>query len=212
LAGAVLFTGTWIIAGLADPAFRFADNDTSDLGALTAAHPGPYNVGVSLSGLLTIGAAVALVRVLPHRRAVMAGAILIAVFGLGQIIHGFAREDCAASVDAACRAAEQAGRVSKHHQIHNAESLVTFSALILAPLVLGFALRSIPSWRRLAPWSIAAASIQIVCLPIFLGMYSNGTNGQGLVEIIEVTVGVMWIAAMSIAAMSIASLGLGSRA
>jgi hypothetical protein len=38
-------------------------------------------------------------------------------------------------------------------------------------------------------------------------MYSNGTKGQGLVEIIEVTVGVMWIAAMSIA-----SLGLGSRA
>ena len=31
------FTATWIVAGLADPAFSFVNNDTSDLGALTAA-------------------------------------------------------------------------------------------------------------------------------------------------------------------------------
>ncbi len=63
LAGAILFTATWIVAGLADPAFSFANNDTSDLEALTATHPLPYNIGLSLSGLLTIGVAVTLVRV-----------------------------------------------------------------------------------------------------------------------------------------------------
>jgi hypothetical membrane protein len=199
LAGAALFTATCIVAGLADPGFSFVDNNTSDLGALTAAYPTPYNIGVSLSGLLTIGLAVALVRVLGRRRSVIAGAILVAVFGAGQFIDGLAREDCAVSVDAVCRAAEKAGRVSMHHKIHNAESLVTFSALMFAPLVLGLALRSRAGWRGLARWSMAAAAVQIVCLPIFLGMYSDGARGQGVVEIVELTAGVTWIAAMSIA-------------
>jgi hypothetical membrane protein len=203
LAGAALFTATWIVAGLADPAFSFVDNDTSDLGALTAAHPTPYNIGVSLSGLLTIGVAVALVRVFGRRRSVIAGAVLVAVFGAGQFIDGLAREDCPVSVNAVCRAAEKAGRVSMHHKIHNAESLVTFSALMLAPLVVGLALRSKAGWRGLALWSIAAAVVQIVCLPIFLGMYSDGTHGQGVVEIIELTAGVAWIAAVSIACLKL---------
>ena len=69
-----MFTATWIVAGLADPAFSFVNNDTSDLGALNAAHPTPYNLGLSLSGFLTIGLAVALVMVLGRRRGFVAGA------------------------------------------------------------------------------------------------------------------------------------------
>jgi hypothetical membrane protein len=198
LAGAIVFTAAWIVAGLTEPGFSFVHNDTSDLGSLTAAHPTPYNVAVSLSGVLTIGLAVALVRVVGRRRVVVGGAILVAVFGVGQFVDGLAREDCPVSVDAVCRAAEKAGNVSMHHKVHNAESLITFSALMLAPLVLGLVLRSIPRWRVHARWSLAAAAVQVVCLPVFLLMFSNGTNGQGAVEIIEVTAGVTWIAAMSI--------------
>lgn len=109
LAGAIVFTATWIVAGLAYPAFSFVNNDTSDLGALTAAHPTPYNVGLSLSGFLTIGLAVALAMVLGRRRAFVAGSTLVALFGVGQFVDGLAREDCAVSVDAVCRAAEKAG-------------------------------------------------------------------------------------------------------
>ena len=186
------------VAGLADPVFSFVNNDTSDLGALTAAHPTPYNLALSLSGLLTIGLAVAIVRVLGRRRAVVAGAILVALVGVGQFVDGLAREDRPVSVNAVCRAAEKAGRVSTHHKIHNAESLVTYSALMLAPVVVGRALRSMHRWRRLARWSLAAAAVQGLCLPVFLAMYSNGASGQGVVEIIELTAGVSWVAAMSI--------------
>ncbi len=198
-AGAVLFTATWIITGLADPNFSFVNNDTSDLGALTAGPPTPYNVALSLSGLLTVGLALAVVHAFGRRRAVIAGAVLIGIFAVGQFIDGLAREDCAVSVNAACRAAEKAGQLSTHHQVHNIESLFTFTALMLAPLVLGLVLRSMPRWRVLGWWSIAAGAAQIVCLPIFLTMYSNGTSGQGVVEIIELTAGTVWIAAMSIA-------------
>jgi hypothetical protein len=47
-----------------------------------------------------------------------------------------------------------------------------------------------------------AAAVQVVCLPVFLVMYSNGTSGQGVVEIVDVTAGVAWIAAVSIAVLA----------
>jgi hypothetical membrane protein len=210
LAGAVLFTASWLFAGVAESTYSFVHNDTSDLGALTASHPLPYNLGVSISGLLTFGLAVALVMVLPRRWPVMLGAILVAVFALGQFIDGLAREDCAVSVNTACRAAEKAGRVSNHHKVHNLESLFTFAALALAPLVFGLVWRSMPGWRRLALWSIGATVVQLACFPIFLAMYSNGSDGQGLVEIGELLVGTAWIATTSIVILR-ANVAVGSR-
>ena len=198
LAGAVLFTLTWIAIGIADSTFSFVNNNTSDLGSLTAKHPTPYNVALSISGLLTIGLAVAVVRTFGRRRAVIAAAVLIAIFGIGQFIDGLAREDCPPSVDAVCRAAEKAGQISTHHQVHNIESLFTFTSLMLAPFVLGLVLRSLPRWRTFGWFSFAAAAVQFICLPIFLMMYDQGTRGQGVVEIIEVTVGVAWIAVLSV--------------
>ena len=82
--------------------------------------------------------------------------------------------------------------------MHNIESLFTFTSLMLAPLVLGLVLRSFPRWRTFGWCSFAAAAVQFICLPIFLMMYDNGTRGQGVVEIIEVTVGVVWIAVLSV--------------
>jgi len=57
------------------------------------------------------------------------------------------------------------------------------------------------------------AAIQLACIPVFLVMYSNGTNGQGVVEIVEVTVGLTWIASMALVIMSRRPLlPLGARA
>lgn len=199
LAGAVLSTAIWVIAGLFEPHFSFVNNDTSDLGSLMAHHALPYNVGDSASGVLTIGLAVALVLVFGRRGVVVLGAALVAICGGGQFIDGLAREDCSVSVNAACRAAEKAGRVSLHHKIHNIESLVTFLALILAPFVVGLIFRSLPSWRRLGWWSMGAAAFQGACLPVFLAMYRAGSHGQGVIEIVDGVVGAAWIAAVSVA-------------
>jgi hypothetical protein len=203
----VLFTATWTVAGLTEPNFSFVHNDTSDLGALTARHALPYNIALSASGLLTIGLAAALLLFLPRRRAGVVGAALVAIFGIGQFIDGLAREDCAVSVNAVCRAAEKAGRVSTHHKVHNAESLVTFSALILAPFVVGLVFRSMPAWRRLGLWSLGAAAVELACLPFFLALYDAGANGQGAVEIVLLTAGVGWIALVGLAILRSPPLG-----
>jgi hypothetical protein len=38
---------------------------------------------------------------------------------------------------------------------------------------------------------------QAVALPMFLALYDQGSNGQGLVEIAEITAGVAWLGAVS---------------
>jgi hypothetical protein len=52
-------------------------------------------------------------------------------------------------------------------------------------------------WRALAPWSFAVCGFQAVALPVFLSLYDKGANGQGLVEIAEITAGVAWLATVS---------------
>jgi hypothetical membrane protein len=198
LAGAILFPLNCLVSGLREPHFSFVDNATSDLGALTARHALPYNTALSISGVLTIGLALALGRFLPRGRAVIAGAVLVAIFGVGQFIDGLAREDCAVSVNRACRAAADAGRLSTHHKVHDAESIVTFSALLLAPLVLGFVFRSIPSLHHLARWSFAACVAQLVSVTLFLLLYSGDHGGIGVFEIAALASGVAWIATIAL--------------
>ena len=199
LAAQLLNTLTWVAAGLFDPRFSFVHNDTSDLGARTARHALPYNIGLSVSGGLTLmlAAGLWLIRPGPRRRLWSVGVFLVAVFAVGELLDGVLREDCAVSVDAACRAAAKAGRVSWQHQAHDIESLATFAALVLAPLFVGLACRQREEWRALAPWSFAVCGVQAVALPVFLALYDKGSNGQGVVEIVEITAGVAWLAIVS---------------
>jgi hypothetical membrane protein len=198
LAGAIVFLLTVLIAGLAEPRFSFVHNATSDLGALTAEHALPYNVALSLSGALTVGLGIALFRFLARGRGATAGAILVGVFGAGQFVDGLAREDCSVSVSHACRAAADAGKLSTHHQVHDLESVVTFSALLLAPLVLASVFSSSPSLRALVKWSVGAAVFQAACLAVFFSLYLGKHAGVGVPEILDLTAGVVWIAAIAV--------------
>jgi hypothetical membrane protein len=197
LAGAILFPLTCLFAGLNEPHFSFVDNATSDLGALTARHARPYNIALSLSGVLTVGLMFALFRFLPRARLAIAGSVFVGIFGVGQFIDGLAREDCAVSVNPACRAAADAGRLSTHHQVHDLESIVTFSALLLAPLLLGLFFRTRPALRFFVKWSIAAATVQAICLVLFFTLYLGKHSGVGVFEILDLAAGVAWVAAMS---------------
>jgi hypothetical membrane protein len=194
VAAQALFALNVLVSGLLAPGYSFLNNDTSDLGAKTSPNALPYNIALSLSGLLTVGVAIALWRTLDRSRLQTVGVALIGVFAVGQFIDGIAREDCPVSVDAVCRAAEKAGQVSGMHMAHNIESLFTFSALMAAPLVLAFAFRRSEQYKGLFVPSLLCGVVQLVCLPVFLVMYDRGAAGQGAVEILEFVAGIMWLA------------------
>lgn len=132
----------WIVGGLAQPdSFSSADDDISDLGALTASSAWIYNqIGANLTGLLVVVFGLGLWRALSPDVLGRLGAAAIVVAGTGAFLEGFLRLDCQ-GIDAAC------DNDSWHSSAHKIESGVTGAALLIAPVLLAFAFRRIPAWR-----------------------------------------------------------------
>ena len=150
-----------VFGGLAQPdSYRSLEDDISDLGALTADQAWIYNrIGTNLTGLLVLGFALGVWRVVGKSITGRIGAGLLVVVGLGMFSEGFLRLDCR-GIDAACE------NDSWHSTAHGIESGITGVGLYFAPVFLAFAFRRIPNGgrsgsgrsRRFPPRSSAASS------------------------------------------------------
>src|SRR5262245_5172652 len=171
-----LVTGTvgWVAGDLAQPAaFSPANDDISDLGALTASSPWLYNqVGANLTGLLVMAAALGLWRALSPDLLgrIGAGALLLA--GLGSFLDGLFRLDCQ-GIDAGCV------NDSWHSDAHRWESRFTAAATLLAPIVLAFAFRRLPEWRQAWLPSLAALPAIILANVAFSALGNGAATRAG---------------------------------
>jgi hypothetical protein len=136
------FNVGWIAGGLAQPdAFSSADDDISDLGAMTADAAWIYNqIGANLTGLLVVALALGLWRVLSPNLLGRVGAAALIVTGIAALAGGVFRLDCQ-GIDSGCE------NDSWHASAHKVASAVLAGATFIAPLVLAVAFRRIPEWR-----------------------------------------------------------------
>jgi len=195
MAAQALFTLDWIVNGFLTERWSFFDNTISDIGALEADQAAVYNVLLSLSGLLTLALPVALLLWFGRAsRLLVAGAVSIAVFGVGQFLDGLLREDCWPTTDGACRAAMEAGDLSWHHTGHEIESVLTVLALVASTVLLALAFRRIEGWEDISAPSWAAFIFLVGGFAAFVPLYDDSARGVGLVQKLAVTVGVGWLA------------------
>jgi Protein of unknown function (DUF998) len=175
---AAFFTSAigWIAGDLAQPAaFSPANDDISDLGAQTASSPWLYNqVGANLTGILVMAAALGLWRALSPDVLGRIGAGALFVAGLGGFLDGLFRLDCQ-GIDAGCV------NDSWHSDAHRWESRFTAAATLLAPLILAFAFRRLPEWRRAWIPSLAALPAIIVANVIFSAVGNGAATRAGTV-------------------------------
>jgi hypothetical protein len=175
---AAFFTSAigWIAGDLAQPAaFSPANDDISDLGALSASSPWLYNqVGANLTGLLVMGAALGLWRALSPDVLGRIGAGAVFIAGLGALLDGFFRLDCQ-GIDAGCV------NDSWHSDAHRWESRFTAAATLLAPLILALAFRRLPEWRRAWLPSLATMPAIIVANVIFSVLGDGAATRAGTV-------------------------------
>jgi hypothetical protein len=138
----VTFNVAWIAGGLAQPsAYSVANDDISDLGAVTAASPWIYNqVGANLTAILVVLLGLGLWRALSPDVVGRIGAAVLIAEGISTFFDGIFRLDCR-GIDAAC------DNVSWHSRAHKIESGITGAFSLLAPLILAFAFRRNASWR-----------------------------------------------------------------
>jgi len=138
----VAFNIAWIAGGLAQPsAYSVANDDISDLGAMTATSPWIYNqVGANLTGVLVVLLGLGLWRALSPDVIGRIGAAVLIAEGTSTFFDGIFHLDCQ-GIDAACN------NVSWHSRAHKIESGFTAAFSLLAPLILAFAFRRNPAWR-----------------------------------------------------------------
>jgi Protein of unknown function (DUF998) len=182
---AAFFTSAigWIAGDLAQPAaFSPANDDISDLGALTAASPWLYNqIGANLTGLLVMAAALGLWRALSPDVVGRIGAGAVFVAGIGSLLDGLFRLDCR-GIDAGCV------NHSWHASAHKWESRFTIAATLLAPVILAFAFRRIPEWR--AAWLPSLLAIPA----LFLGNIAFSAVGAGAATRAGTLIWFLWLA------------------
>jgi Protein of unknown function (DUF998) len=160
----------WIGGALAQPdAYSSADDDLSDLGALTANKAWIYNqIGDNLSGILIILLGLGLWRALSPDVLGRIGAGAVMLTGLAAFLEGFFRLDCR-GIDPGCT------NESWHSSAHKMNNRFTVAATIAAPLILAFAFRRIPEWRGAWLPSLLVVPASLVCGLLF-SVLGNGAS------------------------------------
>jgi hypothetical protein len=152
----------WIGGALAQPdAYNSADDDLSDLGALTANKAWIYNqIGDNLTGILIILFGLGLWLAMRPSVLGQMGAGAVMLTGLGAFLDGIFRLDCR-GIDQGCT------NDSWHSSAHKMNNRVTVAATLAAPFILAFAFRRIPEWRGAWLPTLAAVPASIVCGVLF---------------------------------------------
>ena len=147
----------WIAGDLAQPdAYSSADDDTSDLGAMTANAAWIYNqIGSNVTGILVVLFGLGLWRALSPDLVGRIGAGAVMLTGVGVFFDGLFRLDCR-GIDRGCT------NDSWHASAHKMETRITVAATLLAPLILAFAFRRAARWRDAWLPTLAAIPAAIV--------------------------------------------------
>jgi hypothetical protein len=201
LAGPLAFvtaTVGWIAGGLAQPAaYSWADDDISDLGALTANSAWLYNqLGANLSGILLVVLAIGLWLALSPSLLGRLGAAAVFVTGVGSFLDGIFRLDCR-GIDAACT------NDSWHSHAHKIESGVTAAALLVAPLLCAFAFRRRPGWR--GAWLPSLLAVPA----LFLSNIVFSAVGDGAASRAGSVVAFAWLAFVGVWLLRVSRPGAG---
>jgi Protein of unknown function (DUF998) len=159
-----------VFGGLAQPdEFSSANDDISDLGAETASSAWIYNqVGVNLTGILIVIFALGLWLALSPSVLGRLGAAAVALTGLTLFLEGFFRLDCR-GIDTGC---ENTSWISDGHKLLTG---ISGAFLFAAPLLLAFAFRRLPGWRRAWLPSLLAIPVFIAASVLF-SLIGNGAS------------------------------------
>jgi hypothetical membrane protein len=191
VAGPVLFTAAWLVAGSVQDVYSPRREDISALAALDAQHAWIMIAGIVALGLSLMALGLGIVGAIEDGRGATVGAILLVVSGLAFVVAGFARDDCSSELRA-CKERVKAGNVSWHHQVHDNVGIAVFLVLVLAPLLLARAFRRDNRWRDLRRYSLVTGALTLVSLLIFGGDSFAGWNG--LAERVLIAIPLVWVA------------------
>ncbi|MFJ7247828.1 DUF998 domain-containing protein [Kitasatospora sp. NPDC098652] len=182
IAAQLLFTVSWLVGGLVEGrGYRVSADTISDLGALTASHPGWKLAAQGIAGLLTIAFALFALRpalaVPGGPRPVAAWLVAASPVGLDNVADVLFRLDCRAA-DPWC--AHRLTGDSWHASAHVGLALAGFVLLVITPAVLAAQFRAHPAWRGSANAALAYSPVMFLGVLVYVGLH--GRDGAGYAE------------------------------
>ena len=193
MAGPVIFTVAWLVAGSVQDVYSPRREDISALAALDAQHAWIMIAGIIALSLGLIALGVGLAGAIQDGRSATAGPILLVLGGLSFTAAGLARNDCSSELQT-CKERVEAGDVSWHHIVHDVVGIAAFVVLAVAPLVLARAFRADSRWTKFRRYSLLTGALTLALLLVFGGELFEGWNG--LVQRVLVLVPVVWVAVL----------------
>jgi Protein of unknown function (DUF998) len=166
----VAFVAGLLFGDLAQPdAFSPANDNISDLGAQTADQAWLYNqIAANLNGLLIVGFALGLWRVVGVSWLARLGVLGLAILGVTRFLEGFLRLDCR-GMDVGCE------NTSWHADGHRFNSGVAAALTFLVPPVLALAFRRLAEWRDLWIPSLLAVPA-LIAVSVLFSVIGNGAS------------------------------------
>lgn len=172
-----MFTCAWIAFGLAWAEYNPRTSYISELAANGAPHTLPMVAAFLLLGALTLVFTLGLRRALGVGIPAVIASALVGLFSVATIGSGLAR------CDPGC------GGASTSNQLHTLITYTGLGALVLATLVLPFAIAHDPRWRGFRPYSWLTG---LLATAIFLRGFA-AFGGEGLGQRLFVSLLFLWI-------------------
>ena len=153
IVGPIVFTSVVLAAAAGHPGYSHVANFMSELGATGAPRAALMNHGGFIpAGMLLTAFAIGLRRALPPKPLMIAGVVLVMLFGIGVVAAGVF------SCDLGCPTS--GGTIE--NQIHNAIGPSCFLCVIAGSGMLGWQFRNLPDWRRLSAYSLVTSAVALV--------------------------------------------------
>jgi hypothetical protein len=196
--GPVLFVLVFLVEGATRPGYSAWRNYVSSL----STGPGGWVqvVNFIVCGLLTLGFAIGLRRVVHSGKGSLGGPILLGIFGLGLIVAGVFVTDPSLGYPPG---AQGHGPQTLHGTIHGLAGLIVFTSLSAACFVLARRFAGNPSWPG---WALYSVAIGLVVASFFVastvmsvldetGVIPNAPTG--FFQRIAIIAGWTWLAALA---------------
>lgn len=195
---------TWLLWAPLNGHVRILDGYLSELSAGDQPRHLVFRGGDLITGLLVGPMAVAWLRQRlaaggSGRRWGVLSAAGLAVFAICTILDSLFPMDCAPTLSDACRAAEDAGRLSPAHVIHTGTSVGAQLGIVVSLIAGALASRSAVV--------VTLAVIEVLALTTMMIMLLSGSPGLGYPQMIMVAGASVWCAAVGLHLAGVARLG-----
>lgn len=181
VAGPVVFTAAWIAASLRQIGHGAFSVQLSGLAAPDARDPWIMTTGFLVLGGCTVGFGQEL-----SRDVAGLAPRLIQGAGVLTVALGLLRRD---------HMELTSGPLSWHNQAHNIVSLVLYTDLVLAQLLLARRFTAVPGWRGWRPYILASAAATAAALAVFIP--NTGSPAAGVLQRVAVSLPLVTVAAVA---------------